>query len=709
MNTLCVHMLLLLVCIGMYPAHAQTTFYQRDSSIKVYAYGRPQTLAWCGGFNSSQFAMGDLNNDGLQDLVVFDAEVGLRTFINKGTVGNPSYQFAPEYALNFPPVLGYLQLADYNCDGIPDLFQQSLGIGSTVASGFSVYKGYYNSANQLCFTFYKNLLYNDPFLGLQYTYCNPGDIPAIVDVDNDGDLDFLSYDIDGLHMWLFKNMRMELGLPCDSIVIELTDRCWGRFTSGVGPSLLLGCTIGGHPGNNACLVDFDMDGDYDYFGGKVGYSNIFFLENGRIPYNPSGADSMVYQDATWQSSGTKANVPGFPAAYNIDVDQDGKKDLVIAPNYTELGQNYNSIWYYKNLGVPGGPNWQFQSDSFLTDQTIDIGSSAHPTLFDINKDGKPDLIIGSVGYYQDSSGSMRSRISCYINTSTPGSPSFTLQTKDLLGIDSFNFVGAAPAFGDIDNDGKADLIIGHTDGTLSYFKNMAASDLVAPDWQLAQLYLKDVNGDTINTEGSAAPMIYDVDKDGKNDLVIGSTHGGLYYYQNVSTTPGNIQLKLINTHLGNAYADARYTYTANSTPFIGKIDTTNTDYLLMGSNSGNIYLYSGIGSGDTAATYALLDSQYSYTDTTYNLYNHPGTTYGIYSSHYTSPVIGDVAGDGTLYMIVGTTTGGVELYKRGVYAGAGVATIPGQSKFALYPNPTSERINVAWQNAAAQSTILRVC
>ena len=52
--------------------YAQSGLYLRDTSVKVYAYSSEKSLAWCGGFNNSQFSVGDLNHDGLNDLIVFD-------------------------------------------------------------------------------------------------------------------------------------------------------------------------------------------------------------------------------------------------------------------------------------------------------------------------------------------------------------------------------------------------------------------------------------------------------------------------------------------------------------------------------------------------------------------------------------------------------------------------------------------------------------
>ena len=71
--------------------------YHHDTSMKVYAYGKELTLAFSGGFNTPQFSMGDINNDGLKDLVEFEPGLGVKTFINLGTVGNPNYRYAPEY------------------------------------------------------------------------------------------------------------------------------------------------------------------------------------------------------------------------------------------------------------------------------------------------------------------------------------------------------------------------------------------------------------------------------------------------------------------------------------------------------------------------------------------------------------------------------------------------------------------------------------
>ncbi|NCX95480.1 MAG: VCBS repeat-containing protein [Chitinophagia bacterium] len=696
--------------------YGQYMFYP-EYNIKVKEAGIEKTLAWCGGFNNPQFAMADLNRDGLKDLVVFENYKGVKTFLNKGTATTPDYRYYPAYEKNFPAVYQYLVLADYNCDNIADLFEQ----GTT---GFMVYKGYYNTANQLCFTYYQELFYtNDRRTGgPANAFNNPSDIPAIVDVDNDGDLDFLSFNILGGFINYYKNLRVENGLPCDSIKIALKDNCWGKVYQGYYRTHFLGRTCDNsslmrttgsaskptHTGNTLCLFDWDMDGDYDCLDGSVSFAQMTFLKNGKREYGLA-IDTIVWQDTFWQSGGKTVNIPLWPAAFNIDIDQDGKKDLLIAPNTPNTSENYNCIWFYKNYTTTGFPDWRFQSDTFLIDKALDAGSNAYPMLFDFNKDGKLDLFIGSDGYYMPATGNKESRMLYLQNTSTGGAGSFDLQRRNFLNLDTFHFRGIAPAVGDLDGDAKTDLLIGHTDGTMSFFKNIATSNAVPPVWVISQLQVTDVTGTVINADGNAAPFIYDVDRDGKPDLVIGNNYGTIQYYRNVSTGSGVFRLQLVNKELGHIKCDANQVLGCYSTPFIGKLDSaTGRDYLLLGSNSGNLYKFDGIATGDTTLTYSLLDSQFSFIDSLHNRYNNPGLFSGVYANLRNAPTIGDIDGDGVLEMIVGTSTGGVNIYKRRLYDNSSVENTPQNLSINLFPNPAKDvlEVNYTYSNDNAKQVLI---
>ncbi len=518
-------------------------------------------------------------------------------------------------------------------------------------------------------------------------------------------------------------MRAEEGLPCDSFKIKLWDKCWGKVFQGSYRTHTLGVTCDNsdlilvpkdankktHSGNTPCLFDYDMDGDYDYLDGSMYYNQMTFLLNGRISPGHANAphDSMVYQDTMWQSNGTIINLPTWAAAFNVDIDQDGKKDLLVSPNVD--GENYRCVWFYKNNSTPNHPSWSFESDTILVDQTIDIGFAAYPQLFDFNKDGKPDLFIGSDGYSQ-ANGSLISRMSYYLNTSTPGNPSFTLQTKDFLGLGvTYGFKGIAPAFGDLDNDGVSDMVIGHTDGTLSFFKNTATGNNIQPQFQMTQQTFVDINNVPISVPANAAPFVYDMDKDGKPDIIIGENTGFLRFYRNVSTVAGQLKFRLANPKLGHARSDPNYVIGNYSTPFIGKLDSSGKDYILMGSSSGYLYRYDNFQNADTGANvyFTMIDSIYADIDTMFNYYKYSWDTGNVlpkvfYLGFRSAPTVGDIDGDGKYEMIVGDVYGGAKIYKQTPVTGVPNINKGNQTaQINIYPNPANDVINISWNDAFA--------
>jgi hypothetical protein len=692
-----------LLAIYSLQVNAQPTpnklYFELGKSLTVTQNGQAMPSAWCGGLNNPQFSLADLNNDHKQDLVVYEQYIGVRTFINTGVAGNPNYVYDPQYEAKFPSdISDYLKLVDYNRDGIADLIHKG-------QSGFVVYTGYYAN-NQLCFNFYKELWYFDPHSGAPpgnwiNAYCQPGDIPAVADVDNDGDLDFLAYDVWGGAIQFYRNCQVEDGLPKDSIRLCLKDMCWGRSYQTYSRSLNLGyacseyaltcqkSTKTTHSGNTILIFDYDGDGDKDMLNGNISFSDIQFLRNGRAQISGSTLDSMTSQDSIWASNGHALRTDIFPSAYWLDIDQDGKNDLVFSPHAKNY-ENYNCVTFYKNTGT-STPNYIWQSDSYLMDQMIDMGYGTYPAYYDYNKDGKPDLFIGSDGFYQQSSGTLRSSVSYFQNISTSTSSSFDKITGDFLGLNAMNIQGAAPAFGDLNNDGKDDMVLGLTDGTMLFFKNNAASNSVQPDWvYVGTIQYLDINNNYKNVDvGSyAAPFIYDIDNDGKPDLLIGNQSGNLYYYKNTNVTPGVVSVTKVTDKLGGILLNVQgYPY-AYSTPFIGPIDNTGKKYLLIGNSSGTVYRYDGFQNGNVTTPYTLVDAKYS----------------DIQVGPRSAPAVADINADTMYDMILGNELGGVNYYAQLFPVGIKDKVFDNKN-VTVYPNPAKDNVNISWDVSFVQSEI----
>ncbi|OSZ78856.1 hypothetical protein CAP35_11580 [Chitinophagaceae bacterium IBVUCB1] len=678
-----------LVCSADVFAQTTQIYLPNTTPPEVWAYGRLQPLAWSGGLNNPQICMADLNNDGIKDMAIYD-RVGrfgsVKTFINTSSIpGNPKYEYRPEYQINFPLIADYMKMEDYNRDGIPDLFHKGMG-------GVSVYKGYYQN-NKLNFTFYRELRYNLPGSGLVNCYVAPIDIPAIVDVDNDQDLDVLSYDVMGTRISYFRNCEKEDGLPKDSMRMCYKSTCWGKTVQFYERKLLLGDTTCDkfsfgttckttHAGNTLLLLDYDGDGDMDAFNGNVSYSDIQFLKNGRVEYSYN-KDTIISQDTMWGGANGKiAYMSMMPLANYIDVDNDGKKDLIISPRLDNT-ENYKSIAYYKNNGTTALPNFSYVSDTLFMQDMIDAGSAAIPVMYDYNKDGKLDMFIANEGYYQ-ANGTLRARISYYENTSTTSKQSFELKNNDFMGFWASNLRHLALSFGDMNGDGIDDMLLGRGDGNITFFRNTAASNTVTPVYTTPMI-LNDLSG-TIDVGDYATPFIYDVDKDGKNDIVSGNQAGNIIYYRNTGTTPVPVFNKITDSLGGVRVVEegSIYTYTV---PFIGKIDNSNKDYLLIGTQGGTIYRYDSVVSGNITK-YNRLDSNYCY----------------INIHQRSAPYVADIDGDGKKEMMIGGYAGGVVMFKQ--YFNVGIDNVADtKNKVDVYPNPANNQITIAWKDGFANGNV----
>ena len=572
---------------------------------------------------------------------------------------------------------------DYNCDGRMDLFTYGLG-------GIRVFRNI--SENELKFELVTNMLtswYYSGYIGILVT---PVDYPAIADIDRDGDLDLLTFFGLGSFVEYHKNLSMEKYGTCDSLDFRLEDNCWGKFKESEGSNkITLNADCPGtrdkHTGSTMLVTDLNGDGLGDLILGDIDFPNLIALYNG----GTLDTAFMVAFDTLFPSGTQPVHLFDFPVPSHVDVDHDGLKDLLISsfdPQLT-IPDNYQSVWFYRNTGSEYLPEFTFQSKRLLQELMIDAGSNSYPLLFDLDGDGLTDLLVGCWGRYDSSYyqyGLLKSvntgRIAYYRNTGNPMEPVFSMVTDDLAALSSHQLTGLFPAFGDLNEDGSADLIIGQDDGTLAYFENQAPGsyppDFLPPVWKYQG----------IDVGENSAPQLFDFDSDGLTDLIIGEKNGNLNYYRNTGSGE-HPTFTFVTDSMGKVnVTNYQISYTGYSTPCFFR-DRDGKERLLVGSEEGKVWYFGDI-PPDPEATYQESTELYSLITT---------QSFTVQCGWRTAPAIGNLTDSSWFDLIVGNYAGGLNYFSRNdppaVLLGIDTYPHPQRTTFRIYPNPASDYVVIS--------------
>lgn len=646
---------------------------------------------WAGGLNYAQFSHLDFNRDGFDDLLVFDRSSNqIQLFLKSFQNGNPHYRYQYKAEIQLPPDIRYrLATFDYDNDGDLDLFTYGIG-------GVRVYKNT-SSGNQLSFDLFKSELKSIYNGGPATLFVSSSDIPALVDVDHDGDMDILTFSNSGGTVEYHKNLSIENYGNVDSLEFEIYNECWGQFEEGnTDNSITLNSTNppcdgttwvtnpqrgNRHSGSTVLAIDIDNSGVYDLVLGDVSHENLVLVTNGGTAVNQNSA--MTSFDLNFPSNTTPANLQIFPAAYYLDVNHDGIKDLVVGANAKGSSQNKNSVLFYENLGTNNQPNFIYRTDQFLQRDMLDNGVGAHPILVDLNGDGLLDLILANFYRYKDLL-DKESTIQYYQNTGTAAQPEFTLITEDWNNFANSNFgLRIHPTFGDIDNDGDLDMFIGSELGNIHYFENTGSS--TNPNFNSPQLNITDATGIVIDEDAYVSPQLFDLNKDQLLDLIIGRKDGTIAYYENTGTA-SNYEFTLSNTMLGNVDVSIG-TSDGFATPhFINKNDTL---YLFSGSRSGKLWVYDDIADNlNPGDVFNLISDDYLSID----------------AKAYSSVAIAQLNNNLFLDMLYGHDLGGAWLFEADPNITYGIVEKEVPTLF-IYPNPSKGSVQIEG-NFSAQNTLL---
>jgi hypothetical protein len=510
---------------------------------------------WSGGMYATQLSTFDINGDGQEDLILFDRN-GNRVlpFIRVQSNGTPKWKYDYQYVKLFPELTDMLKFVDFNCDGKKDIVSMMSTINgyglapwTNVSTGSQIAFSYALTSNGPIMSTYNN----NPFKTNLYVAST--DIPVVADINNDGAIDVLTFGNFGTTLEWHRGQ-----VPCGLDFVRVAE-CWGRFAEGFfdntiylnhcPPNLLKTSPTQSnkteHAGATILHLDLTNNGLPDLVIGDIESKNLTAL------FNTGAVDSafMSAKDSLFPAYDVPVNLSTFPGAYYEDVDFDGVKDMVVAPNMVgpEV-KNFNNIKLYKNKGTNNLPNFELTDTLFLHDGTIDLGENAAPILYDLNGDGLLDLIVSSEGrYVRDSV--LNPIFAYYENVGTASVPIFKLITENFANISSFQLGGRPiPAFGDLTGNGLPDMIVGSAAGDLHLFVNNGT--LSSPSFVLANAFL---NG--INVGGYAAPFLYDIDGDGGLDLLIGNYIGTVHHYRNNLTQP--VSFSLVTERFGGVNVKGR--------------------------------------------------------------------------------------------------------------------------------------------------------
>lgn len=547
----------LFVWLLMFSAAAQNPIFVFSDSIPVQINGRNLSLAWAGGFNAPQFSTIDLNGDGRNDLFIFDRTTNkVSTFLNV----NSRWQYAPEYESLFPADLNaWCLLTDYDGDGRKDLF-------TTTNFGIRVLRNITPPGGRLQFQILRDPLQVRGVSGVNLNLrIDLTDIPAIADVDNDGDLDILNFiPASGFNIEWNRNLSRERFGHSDSLVFEKATLRWGNIEECSNCNeFLFGnnfCRAEAveHAGSTMLIIDLNGDNTKDLLLGDVSCSNLVAMINVGTPAN---AVFDSFQQAFPALNPIDFQL--FPAAFAEDVDFDGIPDLLAAPNVfinepaTAPSLDFTrSAWFYKNEGTLQRPDFRFRQRNFLQADMVEIGETARPAILDVDGDGDLDMLLSTIGQRSDANPAelerIVSRIYYFENTGNNARPAFRLVNDDFAGFAAANLRQLKITAADLNGDGAIDLAFSaqrNSDnrGRFAYILNTMRRN------EPVQFSFSTATDLTISTLSIGDELLFaDTDGDGDADLLVAKFQGALEHYENT----GNLNFTLRSSNVAGIANDA---------------------------------------------------------------------------------------------------------------------------------------------------------
>ncbi len=235
-----------------------------------------------------------------------------------------------------------------------------------------------------------------------------------------------------------------------------------------------------------CPVDFNGDGKMDLICGSAD-GKLYYFEGYGMKTNYEFGPATMFTDA----GGSQIGVGAYSSPALCDIDMDGIDEIL-------TGCEDGTIHCFKRTDGMMLENQGIILQTGLTD--------AMPSFGDLNGDNIPDMAVGSRG------GELR------IYYGKMGE--YSVVFDDYEGIDSGQ-TWCAPCIDDINGDGFNELYVGTFDGYIAVFENNILSGYMEGNERNYK------GNDHLKFGTNCVPRFYDIDGDGKKDLIAGSLEYGM--------------------------------------------------------------------------------------------------------------------------------------------------------------------------------------